>query len=204
MQQINLYLPELRPRREWLTFNFLALVVTGLVAFYGLLYLLGQHNHKSFAAQVAMLENRRQAAEHELQVVQAKAQPLQGNQLDQQLVYLRAALRSRQQVGEIIEGQNLGNSEGFVQAMTALAELSIETISVERIALTGGGDYLQLSGKTRKPEDVATYIAALQADERLLLTRFGLLSVAQLPQQRDLHSFSLGFDSVYQVAGERR
>jgi len=201
MQQVNLFLPEFRPKKEWLTAASLASVVIGVIVLFIVFHLLAMNNLQRLKAQVMELENRQVVAQNQLDSMKARAKPFQDNQLDSQLKYLRAALKSRRQVEQIIASQNLGNAAGFSVPMEALARHSFDSIALERIRLSRGGKYLQFKGYTRQPEDVASYVQRLQEDESFSYTRFGLLTLGKKEAARE-HSFSLGFESAYDVALE--
>ncbi|WP_075185704.1 hypothetical protein [Teredinibacter haidensis] len=203
LQQVNLYLPELRPKKEWLTTNSLFFSVVGIIAIYVAFYFIAVANLDVLEQQVVELENQQLATKKQLEKFKAKANPFQSNQLEPQLEYLRAALKGREHVGEIITWQNLGNADGFVNPLKALARQSMPSISLEKISLSRGGQHLQLRGQTQAPEDIATYIQILQQEPSLVNTSFGLLSVAAQKNSQH-HLFTLGFSPVYSATVEER
>ncbi len=203
LQQVNLYLPEYRPKKEWLSVSSLALLTVCTVVMFTAFHLLSAHNLRTLQQQVNELEDRQLLAEKQVEKLKARAKPFRNNQLDSELRLLRAALKSRQQVEQIIENQNLGNSEGFSAAMEGMARQSLGSIALQRILLSEGGKFLQMSGVTQQPETVATYIQKLQQEASFKYTRFGLFSVGKLTS-KSAHSFSLGFESVYDVALEEQ
>jgi len=204
LQQVNLYLPELRVKREWLTAASLLASSVGVVVVYVIIYAVSNHNLQKLKQQVVTLESQRTIAEAQIEKIKTRAKPFLGNEVEAQLQYLYAALRSRKQVGAIIEGQNLGNINGFASAFEALARQSMNSIALEKISLSRGGQYLQLRGQTTRPEDVATYIQKLQSEVTFKRASFGLLSVAAGNNLSTTHVFSLGFESVYDLAVETR
>lgn len=196
LQQINLYLPELRPKQEWLTARTVAVSAGGLLCLLVIFYFLGVYQLQQMEQQVISLENQLVVVTNQLDSFKKKATPFQNNQVDTQLDYLRAALRGREQVGRIIEWQNLGNSEGFSLSLNTIARESSTSIALEKIALTRGGKLLELAGKIRQPEDIASYIQRLQTSPGFSGTQLGLLSVAA-DKNTHMHIFTLGFDPVY-------
>ncbi|WP_045860574.1 hypothetical protein [Teredinibacter purpureus] len=202
IQQVNLYLSELKPAKEWLTANSLMFSVVGVIGIYIAFYFIAIANLETLEQQVIVLENQQIVAKQQLDIFTKKTPSFKNNKIDVRLKYLRAALEGREQVGEIIEGQNLGNSEGFAHAMRALARQSMKSISLKKISLSDGGQYLQVMGETLKAEDVATYIQKLQFEPSFTGTHFGLLSVAE-KKGSTAHAFTLGFEPVYKLAVER-
>ncbi|SMF34554.1 hypothetical protein SAMN02745866_02184 [Alteromonadaceae bacterium Bs31] len=201
LQQVNLYLPEYRPKKEWISANSLALLVVCTVLMFSLFYVLSLQSISRLEQQVAELENQQLVAGKEVEKLKARAKPFRNNQLAGELRLLRAALKSRMQVEQIIENQNLGNSDGFANSLEALARQSFKSISLHRIKFTDGGRFLQVKGGTKQPEDIAQYIQLLQQEPSFEFTRFGLLSLGKLEKQ-GVHTFNLGFDSVYSIAME--
>ncbi|WP_339075115.1 MSHA biogenesis protein MshI [Teredinibacter turnerae] len=200
IQQINLYLPELRPSRDWLSLNTLLVSVAGTVLLFIISYIYGNWASTRLREQVAVVEQQVSVARNQLAQTRTKARPLHNASLDTQAAYLEAAIRGREQVGQIISGQSLGNSGGFTAAFNALALHSSPSVALGHIRLTRGGAYLQLAGATNSPEDVTIYLQHLRDDPAFGSTRFGLLSIGDSKQIRGAHRFSLGFESVYDDA----
>lgn len=202
IQQVNLYLPELRPSRDWLSLNTVLLCVAGAVLLFIISYIYGNWASTRLREQVAVVEQQVSVARNQLEQTRTKARPLHNASLDTQAAYLEAAIRGREQVGQIISGQSLGNSGGFTAAFNALALHSSSSVALEHIRLTQGGGYLQLAGATNSPEDVTVYLQQLRDAPAFSGTRFGLLSIGNNKQIQSAHRFSLGFDSVYADAND--
>lgn len=200
IQQINLYLPELRPSRDWLTLNMLVACVLGIMAVFMASALYGTVKIAEQEKQVALVENQLATARLQLETTRGRAQFFKHNNLEGQIAYLKAAIEGRQQVGKIIAGQNLGNSKGFSQAFQALAAHSTEGFALDRIRLTQGGQQVELKGKVMKAEDVAVYLGQLRDDSAFVGSAFGLFSLAKKPDQAQSLAFHLGFESVYPKA----
>ncbi|WP_018277602.1 MSHA biogenesis protein MshI [Teredinibacter turnerae] len=202
IQEVNLYLPELRPSRDWLSLNTVLLSVAGAVLLFIISYIYGNWASTRLREQVAVVEQQVSVARNQLEQTRTKARPLHNASLDTQAAYLEAAIRGREQVGQIISGQSLGNSGGFTAAFNALALHSSSSVALEHIRLTRGGGYLQLAGTTNSPEDVTVYLQQLRDAPAFSGTRFGLLSIGNNKQIQGAHRFSLGFDSVYADAND--
>ncbi len=204
MQQVNLYLPELRPKKEWLTANTVLASAIGLMVMLGVIQIIVTGSVTRFESNVIIMENQQVASAS--RVEKLKNSPLSSNRvgLEQRIDQLRNAIKSREYVGLIIEDQNLGNSEGFAGAMTGLARQSSDSISLSRIRLSAGGSAVELAGEMKRPEDIPLYLQRIQTEKSFLQSRFGLLSVAQEKNSRSVHKFSLGFESLFDetVAGE--
>lgn len=201
MQQVNLYLTEFKPKREYFSANFSAISTALLMLLLIVMQAVMKSSIQKTEEQVVALENQKVATA--LQVDKLKNTPLGANaaQLDAQLAELDNELESREKLREIIEYQNLGNEQGFALVLAALARQSFDIIALERIKLSAGGQYIELGGKTRSAKAVPAYLQALQAEPALSNSRFGLLYIEQpLKQESRALSFSLGLDSMVGAA----
>lgn len=198
MQQVNLYLPGLRPKNEWLTANTIVFSAIGLTVMLALIQIITASSLKNFESNVVVIENQQVASA--ARVEKQKSSPLSSNRivLEQRIDQLRVAIKSREFVGVIIEDQNLGNSEGFAAAMTGLARQSSDSIALSHIRFSAGGSAVELAGEIKKPEDIPLYLQRIQTEKSFFHSRFGLLSVAQEKNSHTGHKFSLGFESLFE------
>lgn len=202
MQQVNLYLEEFRPKKNYFSAEFTGVSVALLLVFLIGIQWLVSHSIKKVESSVIALENQKVATE--LQVEKLKSTPIGGSapQLDEEIAILKEEKSSREKLREIIEYQNLGNAEGFTAIMAALARQSIDVIALERIRVTGAGNMVELAGKTRTPKAVPVYLQALQSEQVLANAQFGLLRIEQPESQsQNIMAFAFGFS---QVAGANK
>lgn len=177
MQQINLYRPEFRPSREPLR---AAHMLWGVVA---LIFLLGFYSGFTYqgnarlqqhvADEQALLESQ-QLTLQKLSLQQTRNQPAQ---LDAEIDALRQDIGRRQQILALITDQDFGNTTGFSAHIQAMARQSLETLALESFSLKSGGNYVELAGKTRKPDQVPLYLQRLRAEDSFSKVRFGVLNV---------------------------
>lgn len=202
MQRVNLYRPELRPKKEWLTAQSIALSTVGFTLLLALSVILINKGITDLERYVATME--KQKVDTEARVARIKNMPRAGNvfQIDRRLKQLKRAVLAREQIGQIIQGQNLGNEAGFSGAMNSLARNAFDTISLEHIRISRGGSFVEMKGVTRSAEDVPLYLARLKKEDSFMGAQFGLLSVGENNTRRSAHVFSLGLDSVYKVASQ--
>ncbi len=203
MQQVNLYLPELRPRKMWLTANSIALSVVGFICLMTISVLVVKRGLVVYEARVVALETQARSAEQRVVSFRAKVRPVNSLQYDRKLAHLKQSVAAREQIGLIIQGQNLGNAVGFSEPMLSLARQSLDSVSLQHIRISRGGAFIELKGLTRSAQDVPRYVHKLQREDSLKGSQFGLLSLSHSAGRQDVHQFALGFDSVYQLAKER-
>lgn len=201
MQEINLYVPELQPREVNFSAGFCLFASVFLIVVLCGIQLVANKALSSLQRNVETLENQRVASSE--RIGQIKTSSLFSNSmlLDQQIAELRTQINDRQNVGKIIEWQNLGNEEGFAHVLKSLARHSNNQFALQRIRLSAGGKTLEVAGETRRAEAIPLYLQALQADDNMAQTRFGLLSMGG---EEEIKQFSLGFETVYKLAGENK
>lgn len=184
MQQINLYLPEFHPRREPLNARHMGMAVLAALIIITLWSLWS-------VSHTGQLENQLETERAELQAVQTQVEELtgqlparRGDSVEEQVARLRDEVRRREQILRLITRQNLGNSEGFSRQLQTLARQSMDDLSLERISLLSGGNYVELSGRVRQPELVPVYLQRLRNDQSFAQVGFGVLDVAREPDDR--------------------
>lgn len=177
MQQVNLYLPEFRPRRMWLSLNQ-ALAATVVVLVAVVIWSLSTHWRTEALAE-ELVQEREDVEQLQAEVDRLTDELADGRRvnIEQQLAELRADVRRREQILELIRQQNLGNAEGFSGQLASLARRSSEALSLSQFSLQDGGQYAELTGRVRTPEALPAYLQRLRHDESFARTRFGVLEL---------------------------
>lgn len=206
MQQVNLYLPELRPRREWLSAEFAVLACVGFIALLLIAQLVTTYRANSLDEQITGQEAR--VATLEAQVARLKqASTAAGTpSLDETIAQLETAIANRQKVGRILAGQNVGNARGFHANLQALAQQSQDDLALERFTFSRGGGYVEMRGQARSATAVPLYLQRLKQSAAFGQARFGLLSVTSENSSGSVVEFALGYDNIYaqKPAGGKR
>ncbi len=196
MQLVNLYVPELKPKKEWLTADSIALVAIGFAILLVLAIVFMQRHLEEYEREIVLLEQQRSGIEARLNRIKTMPRSINSRQIDRKLTMLKNSIAQREQIGSIIEGQNLGNELGFSQYMLGVSRQSLETLSLNRIRLSRGGSFVELKGLTSNAEDVPRFIENLQTEESFRDSQFGLMSVAETSRLLS-HEFAFGFGSVF-------
>lgn len=202
MQQINLYLPELRPRTNWLSLSTLVFVcVFAVVCMVGF-YVYGMHHQAKFLFEIEAIEAEQQHHNARVSQLQTSVHPVNSAQLDARIGELEQHIQHRLALGRVIEGQNLGNTQGYSAALNAMARLSLTSISLERIRFSSGAKIIEFSGLCSTADDVPLYLRSLQRQEAFSGSQFGLLSLSELSSNNllaaaKIYTFSVGFDDVF-------
>ena len=202
MQQVNLYLPEFRPRKDWLT----ASSIVGAAAFVFILmvfYIVTLKNAvEEIKSNVAVLEQQKETIQSRVEQIKNIPRAALSESLDSKIESLNYGIRKRQEVSLIIKKQNLGNAYGFSSMMESLARKYSPEISLSHIRVSRGGKFVEFSGATRVADAVPEYIRNLQNEESFLNVGFGLVSIHKAKEFSRDHTFSVGFEPVYSQVKE--
>ena len=179
MQQINLYLPEFRPRCNPLNLAQVlgvllvgALLVT-LVSFWG-----ARANVK-FESQVEAERERLAELTEEVEALRAKAGRNNQVSLEERRARLRADITRRERILQLIERQNLGNAQGFSAQLEALARQSREGLALTAFALKRGGNYVEMQGRVASAQRLPEYLQRLRQEPSFAQVGFGVIDLAR-------------------------
>jgi hypothetical protein len=193
LQQVNLYLTELRPQQQ--PFRFIMILYTwGITAaFFTVIQYWGWNQTQNAETHLSDLNKQEIKVLQQLQTLRANAPRNARAQLEQKLTTARAELVQRQQLMDTMKQQEMGNSSGFSEYLIGLSRQHADGLSLELIELGEGGRTVELSGWTRTPELVPDYVQRLRQEASFHNTRFGEMSIERSPNDRiDALRFSLG------------
>lgn len=184
MQQVNLYLPEFHPRRVWLSLNqMIAAIAVVLVLIIGLSLWSAAYTD---SLQARLTEERAQleTLQQQVQRLMAELPARRGATVEEQVARLRQEIQRREQILRLMSQQNLGNAEGFSGQLLSLSRHAMDDLALGEFSLQSGGQYVELAGRVRKPEQVPLYLQQLRQDESFASVSFGVLEVAREPDDR--------------------
>lgn len=174
-QQINFYLSEFRPVRQWMnashaigcTVIFLVLLMAYSVWSYWQYHRLAERVEHA-AQNVAALE---------VQINDIQAQRPQTNLLDIEAEVAREAdaFERKEALLAVLGGADLGNNLGFSAQLIALGTHSSTSISLTGFSLKQGGRFIDLAGHALSTRVVTQYVEKLQADDAFASTGFGVI-----------------------------
>lgn len=171
-QQINLYLPEFRVKRDKLTVPLMGKVLGGVVVLMVLLtgydYLVRwQLDGELVELRATLSDESRKTGELEGLL----AQRSQSEQLTSRLREAEARLISDRQVVNFLGGAKLGNLIGFSEHFKDLSRASIDGFSLSNIQIESGGERVNLGGQVIDSSLVVKFVSNL---------RFGNSSMSNL------------------------
>ena len=201
MQQVNLYVPELRPKKEWLTSSSLSVLV---IAFFVLMSAGVVINHsqlKEYEQQVLSLELQLSSSSKQLADIKKKAPSDVAGKLDAEIVSLRERVNQRIQISSLIGSQSLGNQQGYASRLDELAESVPDDIGLTRFRFSHGARSVELLGESKKADRVADMVSGLKSKEGFNSATFGPLTVKEDVENNNKVIFSFGFEPVFDHEG---
>ena len=195
MQQVNLYLEELRPHKNWLTANTLGLTFSGLCLILLFSMYVNSVGLSRLETKVIELENQKVVMQDQLTKIKDMAKASNKSELDGRVAELKLFLEQRRQLRRLLHNKSMGNEAGFSSIFKGLSKNITSDIALSSIRLTSGGNYIELIGQARSPESVPDYIKLLQADRRFNDAKFGLLGLREANNGK-FFDFAMGYDSL--------
>lgn len=163
-QQINLYLPELRPRRDLVTAVRLLLVVGVLIM--GMLLMTGwsAYQRSNLEQQLARIEL---AVTEQTVRTERVERELAARATDQALVREMNAREQRlaqsRDLYEFMSNTTLGNLGGFSEHMKDFSRASFQGLWLTEIRVRGDAGYVYLKGYAELPAMLPDYVGRLSA-----------------------------------------
>lgn len=166
-QQINLFVPSLRPPRALLSAFRLASAL-GILAF----AMLGHGAYLAYQAwQEGLVLDQANARLKDVQAQVVKFGPAsiraRSQALDQSIEQAEVELRVRQALLERLKGGGLGNTKGYSDYMIALARQRTAGVWITGLTVAAGGGEFTIQGGVARPEILPGYIRRLSREEVL-------------------------------------
>ena len=186
-QQINLYLPEFRKDKDWLSVSAM-LAITGvflvlLAIASGVKYMGTFSIEDDIATREGELARASEATSALIESYGIQTEDprlaVEIQQLEQNLVGKRALL-------EFLDGRYIGNVEGFSEYLADLARFHVSGLSLTRIDLQQGGSNVALRGEVSQAENVPLYLQSLSNGESYEGKVFGALRMSEASPENSI------------------
>jgi len=181
-QQINLLLPELRPRFDWLS-----LPVVLAVALLGLLVIIVTTGFVSqrvsqLTVQEAQLKTRLQALQQQTKEMGVALGARKGDAtLPERIEELRLAVEQRQDAMKALGQGRVPGEAGFAEVMRGFSRQIVEGVWLTGFSLSGKN--IEIRGRLTEPSLLPTYIKRLNGESAFAGRRFEALDMkGELPQ----------------------
>lgn len=163
-QQVNLYLPEFRPRRDWLTLQRFTALMGLLVLLLGSLAGYDLWRRYSLTQELAVVQ---EALSAQTRVTEQIESSLASRATDQELVQEVATreedLASLNGTLATLRTLALGNVNGFSEHLKNISRASFDGIWFDEIRITNGGSGAYLAGTALESSMVPNFIDRLSS-----------------------------------------
>lgn len=163
MQQINLYIAEFHPQRQWLTARHCA-QLWGAVLGVGLLIAIAQGwlGHRlrieANALQTQVLDEQRALEADQAQLALRKPSPALNSELERS----NAEEVAKTELLQALQAGDLSGKEGYTRVLVSLARNTMEGLWLTNIEIAAAD--VNLKGTTRKADFVPVYIDKIVGD----------------------------------------
>jgi Tfp pilus assembly protein PilN len=188
MQQINLYLEEFKPKKEWATLENGLIVVLIMLLLIGIEVAFKQASVKEESQKVVALDTELASLTASVESLKTKPNTIPTHALEEKIKQARANIEQRQRMTEWFKTQSFGNQTGFSRPLMALGQHLVPGVFLQEFGLQQGGEYVWMKGISERTEDVPLYVSRLQQDEQFKSSKFGRMVIVKKTPH---HQFSL-------------
>lgn len=162
-QQINLYLPEFKVKKDPLTAVLMAQILAGVM---GVMVLFSAYQGFTRWQLTAELERLQASLREETQKTSelddVLARRSQNTELTERLEQAELRLESRRQIRDFLGQTQLGNVMGFSEYFKDLSRATMDGLSLTEFAFTNGGSSVKISGQVVDSSMVPMYVNNLE------------------------------------------
>lgn len=200
MQQINLYVNELRPQKDWFSAKYLSVIIVGI---FTLLIVINFVKLREINSLKESLNDKQLVLRAlELEIDKSKAQKPISNRQDIQIeiASLKEKINAREQLVTLIQGQSINNDFSFYRALMSMSKVASNRVSIDSFTFSQGGQYIEIEGEGARSFDVPEYINALRKDMVFSASTFGLISIGNVKASGNV-DFKVGYDGSPSFSG---
>ncbi len=197
MQNINLYLPELQPHRQWLAAPAALMLCGGVSMVLIVISVIAQVSLNRYQQSVIALEQKALAAEQNIAKIQAKNLTGTTGKVDREIAALRQAIRRKSHIANVIGSKDLGNNQGYSERLLALSRLANAQVSLQEFRFSLGEKKVELRGQTTDSAQVANFVSELKQQPSFSDAAFAKLSLSENTSDQGIFDFAFGFNSLF-------
>ena len=162
-QQINLYLPEFRVKKDRLTALVMGQILGSIVAVMVLVTSFDIYTDWRLTGELESLrETLREETTKTSELDEVLARRSQNTLLTDRLDESEAQLESSRQIRSFLSDTKLGNIVGFSEHFKDISRASISGLSVSEFSFSDGGEEVSLSGNVLDSAMVPRYVSRLE------------------------------------------
>lgn len=191
-QQINLYLPEFRVKRDPLSALLMGQILGGILAVALVITAYDVVSRWRLNAELADLrEVLREETQKTNELNEVLARRSQNASLTERLDQAEDRLDSSRQIRDFLSTTKLGNVVGFSEYFKDISRASIEGLSVTEFSFREGGEQVTLSGQVIDSVMVPRYVSKLEASNSALRNQLFSPRISRPDASNPYFSFEL-------------
>ena len=188
-QQINLLLPALRPRFDWLALPVVAGVALAGLVLISILAVLGLTQAANLKATEAEIKNQLAAVQQQVQALGQSLAARQGDtSLDRQIVAARLALTQRQEVLAVIAQGDITQGSAYSGLLQGFSRQTVDGVWL--VGFGFADKEIEIRGRLLDPALLPTYINRLNDEPAFAGRRFATLDMKGFDPADDKRSDS--------------
>lgn len=175
-QQINLLLPALRPRFDWLALPVVLTAALVGILFLGLLGWMGNLQLNALKTSEAGIKEQLQVVQQQIQTLGQKLSARQGDaSLEQQITAARQALAQRQEVLGVIAQGDLTRGNAYSALLQGFSRQIVNGVWLQGFAFADKD--IEIRGRLTDPALLSAYISKLNSEPAFAGRRFAALDM---------------------------
>jgi len=175
-QQINLLLPELRPRFDWLALPVVAGAAMALLVLIVALSSFGALRARDLQSRDSELAAQLKSAQQQIQVLGQALGARQGDaRLPSEIEAMRLAVTQRQEVMAVLSQGALGQGGGFSGLLQGFSRQIVDGVWL--VGFTFSGKDIEIRGRLSDPALLPKYIKRLNDEPAFAGRRFATLDM---------------------------
>ncbi|WP_310491472.1 PilN domain-containing protein [Dechloromonas sp.] len=175
-QQINLLLPALRPRFDWLALPVVAGVALAGLVLISILAMLGLTQAATLKASEAEIKNQLAAVQQQVQTLGQSLAARQGDtSLDRQIATARLALTQRQEVLAVIAQGDITQGSAYSGLLQGFSRQTVDGVWL--VGFGFADKEIEIRGRLLDPALLPTYINRLNDEPAFAGRRFATLDM---------------------------
>lgn len=179
-QQINLFNPAFLKQKKLFTAATMARALVLLLLGALALVMVGRNSVMSLEAEAAAGARQLAIKKARQATVMVEFAPRKKDpQIDADIGLAQAEKASFDEVMRILDGGELGNTEGYSQYFTALARQVNGELWLTGVSIQGAGNQIGLRGRAMEPSLVPAYISRLTRETSMRGKGFGALQITR-------------------------
>lgn len=178
-QQVNLFNPifsrQKKPFSALAMLQGLGVVLLGVMLFYAY----AQYQVVTMGRQAAETARRLETEQVTLtRVVAEKTPAIKSKELEEEVARLESQLKARQQVLEVLQSGELGNTAGFSEYLRAFSHQAMDGLWLTGFIIHGAGNRMAIDGRAVRPELVPAYIGRLNQEKVMQGKSFAAMEIS--------------------------